>query len=112
MQVKLKRVSAVQTVAVGTDTASSTSARCDHMAGAAIVVRNLTASATFTVWGSSNDSTFAALAAADGSAATMTIPSDGSAVAVPDAVFAVPFIRFVSDSVLSTAASVSVVFKS
>lgn len=112
MQVKIKRTTSVQAVGIGTGTASSTSARCDNMAGAVLRITGVTASATLTVWGSSNDVTFAAVAAADGAAATLTMPADGGAIAVPDAVFALPYVRFVSDAALSTAASAVVAFKS
>ena len=112
MQVKLKRMTSVQPVTVGTGTVSSTSARCDNMAGAALRVVGVTASATLTVWSSSDDATFAALAGADGAAATLTVPTDGGMVAVPDAAFAARYVRFVSGTPLSTAAVTAVVFKS
>ncbi len=112
MILKIKRIVNVQSVTVGTDTASSSSARCDHMAGAAVIVRGNTASATFTVWGSADDVTFGTLMGADGATATLAIPAAGGAVDVPGAAFAAPYLRFVTSAALSTAASVAVAFKS
>lgn len=82
------------------------------MAGAVLRVAGVTASATLTVWGSADDATFAALAGADGAAATLTVPADGGVIAVPDAAFAACYLRFVAGSALSTAAAVTVAFKS
>ena len=108
MQVKMKRTVAVQTVAVGTATTSSSSLRFDNMAGAVVAVNGNTASCTFTVWGSGDNATFRVLAGTDGVAATLTIPADGGMVDLPAAAFAAPYLRFVTSDALSTAASVAV----
>jgi hypothetical protein len=112
VQLKIKRTATVQTVSVGTDTASSTSARFDEMAGGVVLVDGNTASATFTTWASSDGLTFAALAGADGAAATLTIPAGGAAVAMPDPAHAVRYIRLVSSVPLGTSVAVSVALKS
>jgi hypothetical protein len=110
--VKIKHLSRSQTVTVGTSTAASTSARCDDMAAGVVVVSGHTASATFTVWASPNDSSFAIVYGSDGAGSTITIPAPAAVVALPDAVFGVPFVRLTSDSALSTAASVVIGVKS
>lgn len=110
--VKIKRQSRSQSVTVGTSTASSTSARCEGMAAAMLIVSGHTASATFTVWGSSDGVTFSTLYGSDGSGSTLPIPATAAVVAMPDSVFGSRFVRLTTDAALSTSATVIVGVKS
>jgi hypothetical protein len=99
-------------VAVGTAVESSTSVLAGDMAGGTVYVENVTASATLTLYGSSDGSTFHAVHGFDGQPARVTVPADGGACALPDAFYALRFVRLVSGTDLGTAATVVVSLKS
>lgn len=97
---------------VTTSVSSSTSLPCGDVAGGVVIVSGVTASATLTIWGATSASgTFARLYDAGGAAATLAVPADGGAVAMPDAAFALQNMKLTSSSDLGTAAAVVVVLK-
>jgi hypothetical protein len=99
-------------VTVGTAVASSTSMLADDMAAGTVFVHSVTATATLTLYGSSDGSTFRAVYGFDGQPARVTVPADGGACALPDAFYALRFVRLVSGTDLGTAATVVVSLKS
>lgn len=114
---KIKRKTRAFTITLGTATSAATTLRGDDMAGAVISVGTMsTAAATLQCWGSvSEDGPYRRVYGADGSAADITLaPStaDGRVYALPDAVFAVPYIRIVSGTTNSTGTVGVVSFKS
>ncbi|MFM8496571.1 MAG: hypothetical protein ACKOEM_13770 [Planctomycetia bacterium] len=100
-----------QNVTVGTAAASSTSMAVGDMATGIVIVDNVTASATLTLFGSSDGGTFHALYGFDGQPATVTVPESGGACVLPEAIYALRFMRLVSGTDLGTAANVTVSFK-
>ena len=115
-QVKIKRLFRVVTASVTTATSSSTTLRMDDMAGAVMQLPTITTNAaTIQCWGNTTDTgTFAQLYGSDGSAASITLaPSttNQTIYALPDAAYAVPYIKLVAASTNATA-TVSVVMKS
>lgn len=116
-QVKIKRLfRTVSAATVATATASCTTLRLEDMAGAVLFIPTITTNAaTIQVWGNTTDTgTFAQLYNSDGSAASITLaPSttNQTAYAAPDAVFSVPYVKFVAATTNATA-TVSVVMKS
>ena len=115
-QVKIKRLFRVVTATVTTATGSCTTLRMDDMAGAVVELPTITTNAaTIQVWGNDTDTgTFCQLYAADGSAASITLaPSttNRTAYALPDAAYALPYIKLVGATTNATA-TVSVVMKS
>ena len=116
-EVRIKRRVRNVSVTLLTSTASVTTLRLDDMAGAAISVGTMvTASSTLQCWGAISESgPFRRLYKADGSAADITLaPStaDGRVYALPDEVFALPFVKIVSGATNSTGTVGVVTFKS
>lgn len=102
----------VAIVSVVTSVSSSTTVSLAGMAGSVVFVAGSTSSATLTIFGSSDGVSFSPLYNATGTPATLALPTNGGAVAMPDAAFGTRFVRLVSDAELGTAASVSVSLKS
>lgn len=114
---KIKRKTRSFTITLGTATAAATTLRADDMAGGIISVGTmLTASSTLQCWGAVAEAgPYRRIYGADGSAADITLaPStaDGRVYSLPDAVFAVPFVRIVSGATNSTGTVGVVSFKS
>lgn len=114
---KIKRKTRTFSVTLGTATAAATTLRADDMAGGIISVGTMvTASATLQCWGSVDEAgPYRRVYGADGSAADITLaPStaDGRVYSLPDAVFAVPYVRIVSGGTNSTGTVGIVSFKS
>ena len=111
-----RRVTSVS-VTLFSATASCTTLRLEEMAGAAISVGTmLTASSTLQMWGATAEAgPYRRLYKADGSAADVTLaPStaDGRIYALPDEVFALPFVKIASATTNSTGTVGVVTFKS
>ena len=116
-EVSIKRRSRGVSLGVGTSTSTATTMRLDDMAGGCISVGTMaTAASTYQCWGSTEESgPYRRVYGADGSAADITLaPSstEGRVYSLPDAIFAVPFVRIVSDSASSTVLTAQVTFKS
>jgi hypothetical protein len=115
-QVKIKRNFRTVTATIGTATSTSTTLRMEDMAGAVVQIGTIsTSAATLQVWGNTTDTgSFAQLYGSDGSAASITLaPSttNGTVYALPDAAYAVPYVKLVAASAAATATA-SVVMKS
>lgn len=115
-QVKIKRLFRVVTATVTTATSTCTTLRMEDMAGAVVEVPTITTNAaTIQVWGNDTDTgTFCQLYGSDGSAANITLaPSttNRTAYALPDAAYALPYIKLVGATTNATA-TVNVVMKS
>ena len=115
-QVKIKRLFRVVTATVTTATSTCTTLRMDDMAGAVVELPTITTNAaTIQVWGNDTDSgTFCQLYGSDGAAASITLaPSttNRTAYALPDAAYALPYVKLVAANTNATA-TVSVVMKS
>lgn len=115
-QVKIKRLFRVVSASIGTTTATSTTLRLDDMAGAVVELPTITTNAaTYQVWGNDTESgSFCRLYGSDGSAADITLaPSttNRTAYALPDAAYAMPYVKLVAASTNGTA-TVMVVMKS
>jgi len=114
--VKIKRQFRVVTATVATATASCTTLRLEDMAGAVMQLPTITTNAaTINVWGNTTDTgTFAQLYGSDGSVASITLaPSttNQTMYSLPDAAYAVPYVKLVAATTNATA-TVSVVMKS
>lgn len=83
----------------------------DMVAGV-VHVAGVTASATVTVYGSPDGVTFAPVYGSGGMPATLVIRQAGGAVAMPEAVRPLRFVKFVSDADLGAAANAIVSVKS
>ena len=115
-QVKIKRNFRVVSATIATATSSCTTLRMEDMAGAVVAFPTITTNAaTIQCWGNTTDTgTFAQLYGSDGSAATITLaPSttNPTMYALPDATYAVPYVKLVAANTNATA-TVSVVMKS
>jgi len=115
-QVKIKRQFRVVNATVATATASCTTLRMEDMAGAVVELPTITTNAaTIQVWGNDTDTgSFCQLYGSDGSAANITLaPSttNRTAYALPDASYAVPYLKLVAANTNATA-TVVVVMKS
>lgn len=115
-QVKIKRLYRVVTASVTTATSTCTTLRMDDMAGAVVELPTITTNAaTIQVWGNDTDTgSFCQLYGSDGSAANITLaPSttNRTAYALPDAAYALPYVKLVAANTNATA-TVSVVMKS
>ena len=114
---KIKRKTRQFTITLGTATADATTLRCDDMAGGVISCGTMvTASVSLQCWGAIAEAgPYRRVYDASGAAADITlVPStaDGRVYALPDAVFAVPFVRIVSGATNSTGTVGVVSFKS
>ena len=115
-QVKIKRQFRVVTATVTTATSTCTTLRLEDMAGAVMQLPTITTNAaTINVWGNITDSgTFAQLYDSAGAVAAITLaPSttNQTMYALPDASYAVPYLKLVAANTNATA-TVSVVMKS
>lgn len=116
-QVKIKRqFRVISAVSIVTATGSCTTLRLEDMAGAVLQLPTITTNAaTIQVWGNTTDTgTFAQLYGSDGSAASITLaPStvNQTMYALPDAAYAVPYVKLVAANTNATATA-SVVMKS
>ena len=114
--VRIKRYDRRISITLSTATASATPLRLDDMAGGVVVFGTMsTNAASLQMWGSNSESgTYGRVYAADGSAADITLaPSStqGRIYALPDAVYALPFLKIVSGTTNSTGTSGTVVLK-
>lgn len=101
-----------QDVTIATAATGSSTVLCADMAAGILHVAGVTASATLTLYGSGNGTTYWPLFNSDGSQATVTVPADGGAIALPDALYPLRFVRIVSGTELGTAAAAVVSLKS
>ena len=116
-EIKIKRRVRSISIAIGTATGAATTLRMDDMAGACVSVGTMaTAASTYQCWGAIDEAgPYRRVYGSDGSAADITLaPStaDGRVYSLPDAVFAVPYVRLVANSVSSTQVSAQISFKS
>ena len=116
-EIKIKRRIRNVSITLGTATADATSLRLDDMAGGCISVGTmLTASATLQCWGSILEAgPYRRIYDNAGSAADVTLaPStaDGRIYSLPDAVFALPYLKIVSGTTNSTGTTGVVSLKS
>ena len=116
-EIKIKRRVRTVSITLGTATADAATIRTDDMAGGCISVGTMiTASATLQCWGSVDEAgPYRQVYGADGSAANITLApstSVGRIYSLPDAVFAVPFVKIVSGATNSTGTVGIVAFKS
>lgn len=114
---KIKRKIRAVSITLGTATAAATTIRVDDMAGGIISVGTmLTAAATLQCWGAVDEAgPYRRVFDSSGSAADVTLApstSDGRIYSLPDAIFAVPFVRIVSGATNSTGTVGIVSFKS
>jgi len=115
-QVRIRRSFRVVTATVATATASCTTLRLEDMAGAVMQLPTVTTNAaTINVWGNTTDAgTFAQLYGSDGAVASITLaPSttNQTMYSLPDASYAVPYVKLVAANTNATA-TVSIVMKS
>lgn len=101
-----------QTVTVSTAASGSSSVLFNDAASGTVIVNDVTATATLTVYGSADGATFYPVYSFDGSPATISVGAAGGAAVMPDAVYPLRFLKLVSDSPLAEAASVVVAVKS
>jgi hypothetical protein len=111
-----RRIRTIEIV-LGTATGAASTIRTDDMAGGCISVGTMvTASSTLQCWGAIAEAgPYRQVYGSDGAAANITLaPSTavGRIYSLPDAVFAVPFIRIVSGATNSTGTVGIVAFKS
>ena len=116
-QIKIKRNFRTVTVAIGTATGTSTTLRMEDMAGAVVQLGTMsTNAATLQVWGNTTDTgAFAQLFGSDGTAGAITLaPSTTNSTVynLPDAAYALPYVKLVAASAAATATAASVVMKS
>lgn len=116
-EIKIKRRVRNVSITLGTATAAATTIRVDDMAGGCISVGTMvTASASLQCWGAIEEAgPYRRIYGADGSAADVTLaPSTaaGRIYSLPDAIFAVPYVRIVSGATNSTGTVGIVSFKS
>jgi hypothetical protein len=115
-QVKIKRNFRFVSATITTATSTSTTLRMEDMAGAVVEFGTITTNAaTLNVWGNNTDTgTFAQLYGSDGAAASITLaPSttNWTMYALPDASYAVPYVKLVAATTNATA-NVTVIMKS
>jgi hypothetical protein len=116
-EIKIKRRTSQVSITLGTATADATTLRLDDMAGAVVSLGTMsTNAATLQMFGSIEEAgPYRRVYGADGSAADITLaPSTntGRIYSLPDAVFALPFLRIVSGTTNSTGTVGVVSFKS
>jgi hypothetical protein len=99
-------------VAVSTAVAVSSTIDVRDMAAGMVHVSGVTATATISLFGSGDGVTFAELYGFDGQAATIAVPASGGTSVLPDAVYALKFLRLVAGTDLGTSATVTVSLKS
>ena len=106
-EVRINRRGRQVDITLTTATSSAATIRIDDMAGGVVSVGTMsTSSSTLQVWGATSEAgAYRRLYKADGSVADITLaPStaDGRIYALPDEVYAVPFIRIISGTTAST----------
>lgn len=116
-QVKIKRYLRSVDITLHSTTTLATTLRLDDMAGGVVSLGTMsTNSNSLQTWGCNTESgSFRRIYNADGSAADITLaPSstDGRIYALPDAVFAAPFLKIVSATTNSTGTAGIVSLKS
>ena len=116
-ETKIKRRTRTLTMTLGTATAAATSLRLDDMAGGIISLGTMSTSAsTLQLFGATEEAgPYRRVYGADGSAADVTLaPStaDGRIYSLPDAAYALPFVRIVSGNTHATAVPAVVSLKS
>lgn len=116
-EVRIKRRSRNVSITLSTATAACATIRTDDVAGGIVTLGTmLTAATSLQMWGAIEpDGPFRRLYKADGSAADITLaPStaDGRIYALPDEVFALPFVKVVGGGTNSTGTVGIVSFKS
>lgn len=116
-QVKIKRLERDVNITLHSTTSLATTLRLEDMAGAVVTFGTMTTNASsLQVWmATASDASFSRLYNADGSAANITLAAsstEGRSYALPDAVFAAPFIKIVSATTNSTGTTGIVSFKS
>ena len=99
-------------ITAGTAVAASTSLDMSDMATGMIHVSGVTSTATIAVYGSGDGLTFVPLHAHDGQPATIAVQADGGSAPLPDAAYALRYVRLVASDELGTAAAVEVSLKS
>jgi len=115
-QVRIRRSFRVVTATVTTATASCTTLRLEDMAGAVMQLPTITTNAaTINVWGNVTDTgIFAQLYDSSGAVAAVTlVPSTNNPTmyALPDASYAVPYVKLVAANTNATAVT-TIVMKS
>jgi hypothetical protein len=115
--VKMKRYERDVPITLHSTTTLATTLRLDDMAGGVVNLGTMsTSAATLQMWGGTSvDGAFRRMYGADGSAADITLaPSstEGRIYALPDAVFAVSFLKIVSATTNSTGTAGIVSLKS
>jgi hypothetical protein len=116
-EIKIKRRSRSVETVLGSNVSSATTFRLDDMAGGTIAVGTmLTAATTLQMFGAvSEEGTYARVYDAGGEPADVKLVANtaaGRMYALPDAVYAVPYLRIVSGSTHSTGVSAIVSLKS
>ena len=106
-EIKIKRRNRDVEVTLTTATAAATTLRLDDMAGAVVSLGTMSTNAvSLQCWGATADNgPYRRIYDASGSAADITLtPSstDGRMYSLPDATFAVPYLRIVSSTTNST----------
>jgi len=105
--VKIKRYERDVSIVLHSTTTLATTLRLDDMAGGVVSLGTMSTNATtLQTWGGTSvDGAFRRMYGADGSAADITLAAsstDGRIYALPDAVFAVSFLKIVSATTNST----------
>lgn len=116
-ETRIKRRTRTLNLTIGTATDAATAIRLDDMAGGIISVGTMaTAASTLQLYGAtSEDGDYRRVYGADGSAADITLApstSAGQVYSLPDAVYALPYVRIVSGSTAATAVPAVVNLKS
>lgn len=116
-QVKIKRLMRDVPITLHSTTSLATTLRLEDMAGAVVTFGTMsTNAATLHIWmGTATSSAFSRLYNADGSASNITLAAstnEGRSYALPDAVFAAPYIKILSATTNSTGSTGIVSFKS
>jgi len=116
-EIKIRRRSRDVSITLTTATADATTIRIEDFAGAVLEMGTVSTNAsTLQMWGASVDTgPYRRLYKSDGSVADLTLaPStaDGRMYALPDEIFAVPFLRVISGTTNSTGTAAIVSLKS
>jgi len=110
--VGIRHDSRIVEAVVSTAASAASAVRLDDAAAGIIHIAGVTVTHTLTVLGSSDGVTFAAVYGSDGQTATVAVPATGGAIALPDAVYPLRFVKFTTDTDMGTAVSVAVSIKS
>lgn len=116
-EIRIKRRNRTIPLTLGTAVDAATAIRLDDMAGGVISVSALsTAATTLQLFGATSEAgSYGRVYDASGSAADITLAPDSSASQVyslPDAVYALPYVRIVSGSTEATSVAAVVALKS